>query len=66
VPSSSKLMLRDIPAPCAIAGCGAAATILHRSKPYCGKHALELIEAGDEIDRSAEYTRSMTNSGALR
>ena len=26
-------------------------TILHRSKPYCGKHALELIEAGDEIDR---------------
>ena len=66
MPSSSKLTLRDIPAPCSVPRCGGAATILHRSKPYCGKHALELIEAGDEIDRSAEYTRSMTNSGALR
>jgi hypothetical protein len=32
---------------CADGNCSALATLYHHGKPYCGKHALELLEAGE-------------------
>jgi hypothetical protein len=39
--------------PCTVAGCGAIATIIHREKLMCGKHALQHLEA------EAEPTKAM-------
>lgn len=33
------------PVACSALGCSSLATIIHDQKPYCGKHALEFLEA---------------------
>jgi hypothetical protein len=39
---------------CAASNCTLAATIIHKSKPYCGKHALNLLESGEAPERSRD------------
>lgn len=43
---------------CSVDRCSRAATIVHRSKPYCGKHALARLEAGEAPDRAEDVQKS--------
>lgn len=43
---------------CSVDNCARAATILHRSNPYCGKHALALLERGEAPDRPQDLPTS--------
>jgi hypothetical protein len=45
----------DPPSPiCFCPGCSTPATIIHHGSPYCGKHALAKLEAGEQPDRIEE------------
>jgi hypothetical protein len=46
---------------CSATGCASPATIIHRSMPYCGKHALELLESGESPERPGEYSKLRSN-----
>lgn len=70
-PDIAEMLRRDSkldkpPVDCSVEQCGEQATIMHRSKPYCGKHALELLEAGEAPDRSRDLPRSITDADAQR
>ena len=50
---------------CSVRLCGRTATLLHQRKPYCGKHALDLAEAGEPFERQADYLRSRPSEQAI-
>ena len=56
----SKLDTRPIG--CSAERCLLPATIFHRSKPYCGKHALALLDAGDRPDRAEDFREDITSA----
>lgn len=47
------------PIVCCAPDCAKPATILHKLKPYCGKHALELLESGEGFERRIDYIPSV-------
>jgi hypothetical protein len=51
---------RDQPAAilCCAHACSQLASLIHSGKPYCGRHALDLLEAGEQPDTPASFRRS--------
>jgi hypothetical protein len=47
---------------CAAEGCTECATIFHAGKPYCGKHALALLESGERPDRGSGVQEPETSN----
>lgn len=48
-----------VPPSCAAENCSALATLFHHGKPYCGKHALELLEAGERAETPADVVNRL-------
>jgi hypothetical protein len=45
------------PPVCGVDSCHRPATIVHRDRPLCGKHALEKVEAGDLPETPDDFAR---------
>jgi hypothetical protein len=51
---------------CEAESCSALATLYHHEKPYCGKHALELLEAGERAETPADVLNRLDAASAAR
>ena len=43
---------------CSVEACETPATIYHRTRPYCGKHAAALLERGERPDRAEDLPKT--------
>jgi hypothetical protein len=47
-----------MPVLCSIDRCSQPASLLHRGKHYCGRHALDLLNAGERPDMASDFPSS--------
>lgn len=47
-----------VPPTCAADDCAGLATLFHGGRPYCGKHALELLEKEGHAETPRDFMRS--------
>jgi len=53
------MRLKDpVPTACSSDGCSRQATIVHHGQPYCGKHALAKLDAGESADHRNDAPRT--------